>query len=441
MSTELAQGPEQLGTRSRPAITSPLLSMWALFLGVLAMMLGNGLQGTAMGVRATSEAFAVTVIGFIQAAYYVGFLIGSRFTIRALGKVGHVRVFAALASMASTAFVLPAVFVNPIAYMFMRLVIGFCLAGLYVVTESWLNDQATPETRGRTLSIYMVVTMGGVTGGQLLLNVADPSGFELFVIASVLMSISLVPMALSESSAPQLPTVGKLPFRTLFAIVPTGVLVMFVSGFVAGVIFAFGPIYAARIGMTTAQISLFMASALFGSMIFQMPIGYISDKLPRRGVMAAAAGAATVASFFGVSTDTGTDSFIAMFVIGATSFPLYSLAIAYTNDWISDEQRVGASGLLVAINGVGAILGPLITSVLISRFDSSAYFWTLVGAHGLILSYLLFRIVIRDAVPVEDQSIYRPYPARSSPIAATIGRRRLPKPPKPKMPRRKTSEH
>jgi len=124
-------------------------------------------------------------------------------------------------------------------------------------------------------------------------------------------------------------------------------------------------------------------------------------------------------------------------VIGATSFPLYSLAIAYTNDWISDEQRVGASGLLVMINGVGAILGPLVASVLMSRFGSSAYFWILIGAHAAILGYVLFRIVARDAVAVEDQSQYRPYPARSSPLATTIGRRRLPKPPRPKIPRRR----
>ncbi len=445
MSTDLAgevsEGPaeansaEVLGARSKPAITSPLLSMWALFIGVLAMMLGNGLQGTVMGVRSTNENFAVTAIGLIQAAYYVGFLAGSRFTISALSKVGHVRVFAALASMASTAFVLPAVFVNPVAYIGMRLVIGFCMAGLYVVTESWLNDQATPETRGRTLSIYMVVTMGGVTGGQLLLNVADPNSFELFVIASVLVSISLVPMALSESSAPQLPAVGKLPFRTLLTIVPTGVVSMFFSGAAAGAVFGFAPVYATRIGMNTAQISLFIAAALFGSIIFQMPIGLISDKVPRRGVMAVCAAAATAASFLGLGTGLGNDALIVMFVIGATSFPLYSLAIAYTNDWISDEQRVGASGLLVMINGVGAIFGPLVASILMSQFGSSAYFWVLIATHGAMFAYIMFRIVARDAVPVEDQSIYRPYPARSSQLATVIGRRRIPKPPKPKIPR------
>lgn len=418
---------------SRPAIKGPLASMWALFLGVLAMMLGNGLQGTALGVRATSEAFAVTVIGLIQAAYYVGFLIGSKFTVRALRKVGHIRVFAALASLASTSFVLPALFVNPVVWLIMRLITGFCLAGLYVVIESWLNDQTEPENRGRTLSIYMVVTMSGVTGGQLLLNVADPDGFELFVIASVLVSIALVPMALSESSAPRLPAVSSLKFSELFSVVPTGVTIMFFSGVAAGAIFAIGPVYGAQIGMTNAQISFFMASALFGSVLLQMPIGSLSDRVPRRGVMIACALGATGASVFGTSTGTGSDALIAMFIIGGTSIPLYSLAIAYTNDWITNEQRVGASGFLVMVNGIGAIIGPLVASILISRIGNTGFFWTLAVAHALAAGYLLVRIIARDSVPVDEQSTYQPYPARSSALATSIGRR-IPKPKKAPLP-------
>lgn len=397
--------------------------MWALFLGVFAMMLGNGLQGTALGVRATTEAFAVTVIGLIQAAYYFGFLVGSKFTVRALRKVGHIRVFAALASLASTSFVLPALFVDPIVWFAMRLVTGFCLAGLYVVVESWLNDQTEPENRGRTLSLYMVVTMTGVTGGQLLLNVADPSGFELFVIASVLVSISLVPMALSETSAPRLPPKSDLALAELFKIVPTGIITMLFSGAAAGALFAFGPVYAASIGMSTRQISLFMAAALVGSVVFQMPIGSASDKLPRRGVIAASAFVALAASAFGTMTGTGNDALVAMFLIGASSFPLYSLAIAYTNDWITAEQRVGASGILVMVNGIGAVSGPLITSFAISLVGPSGFFGTLAVAHLLVLIYVMFRIVSRDPLAIEDQSTYRPYPARGSALATSIGQK------------------
>ncbi|MFT7476217.1 MAG: MFS family permease [Verrucomicrobiales bacterium] len=418
-------------TRSQPAITSPLLKMWALFLGVLLMMLGNGLQGTLVGVRSTNEDFATGVIGVILAAYYAGFLLGSRFTIRALGKVGHVRVFAALASLASTAFLIHSILVNPPTWLLMRFVTGFCMAGLYVVTESWLNDQTTPETRGRTLSLYMVVTMGGVTGGQFLLNVADPNSFELFIIASVLVSMSLVPMALSEASAPAIPQQATLPFRDLLRIVPTGVVTMFFSGAAAGSLFAFGPVYASRIGMNNAQISLFLSAALVGSLVFQLPIGALSDKISRRAVMAGCALIATVASIVGLGTGTGFGATAALFAIGATSFPLYSLAIAYTNDWIEDHQRVGAAGLLVMINGVGAILGPLFAALLMSLFEPSAYFWSLIITHGAIFLYFLVRIVIRDALPVDEQSTYRPYPARSSAIATSIGHR-IPKPKVPK---------
>lgn len=405
--------------------------MWALFLGVALMMLGNGLSGTLLGVRSSNEQFETAVIGLIQAAYYAGFLIGSRFTINALGKVGHVRVFSALASMASTAVLIHAVFVNPGVWFVMRLVTGFCMAGLYVVTESWLNDQSTPETRGRTLSMYMVVTMGGVTGGQFLLNVADPNSFELFVIASALVSMALVPMALSEKSAPQLPPKGKLPFGELLSIVPTGVTTMFFSGAAAGALFAIGPVYAAEIGMSNARISLFLAAALIGSMIFQLPIGALSDRYSRRGIMAICASIATAASAIGLTTGAGFGALLVMFAIGATSFPLYSLAIAYTNDWISAEQRVGAAGLLVMIAGVGAIIGPLAASFLMTVFEPTAYFWSLIIAHGAIAGYVMYRIIVGDPVPIDEQSTYRPYPARGSFVATTIGRRR-PKVVKPK---------
>ncbi len=396
--------------------------MWALFLGVGLMMLGNGLQGTLLGVRSSLEEFDTTVIGLIQAAYYLGFLVGSRFTMRALGRVGHVRVFAALASSASTAVLVHSLLVNPPTWFLMRFITGFCMAGLYVVTESWLNDQSTAETRGRTLSIYMVVTMAGITGGQFLLNVAEPESFELFVIASVLVSMSLVPMALSESSAPPAIEAGALPFRELFSVVPTGVITMFFTGAAAGSLFAFGPVYAAEIGMTTAQISVFIGAALIGAMIFQLPIGSLSDRVSRRGVMAVVASIATAASVAGLGTGTGFGATLVMFVVGATSMPIYSLAIAYTNDWIEPSQRVGASGLLVMINGVGAIVGPLVASTLMAVFTPSAYFWSLILTHGAIALYVGYRIVVGDPVPIDEQTQYQPIPARSSAVVAVIGR-------------------
>ena len=171
-----------------------------------------------------------------------------------------------------------------------------------------------------------------------------------------------------------------------------------------------------------------MAAALVGSVILQIPIGALSDRLPRRGVMIGCALGTTAGAIFGTGTSTGNDAFVAMFIIGASSFPLYSLAIAYTNDWISAEQRVGASGFLVMVNGVGAIVGPLAASALISSLGNAGFFWSLALIHVLVATYLLIRVLIRDAVPVEDQSTYQPYPARSSALATSIGRR-IPKKP------------
>lgn len=407
---------------SRQALLTPLLSMWALFLGVLLMMLGNGLQGTLLGVRSSRESFDTAVIGLIQAAYYAGFLVGSRFTIRALGRVGHVRVFAALASSASTAVLVHSLLVDELAWFAMRFVTGFCMAGLYVVVESWLNEQSSPESRGRMLSIYMVVTMGGVTGGQFLLNVAEPESFELFVLASVLVSMSLVPMALSESSSPPVLSADRLPLRELLGVVPTGVVTMFFVGAGAGALFAIGPVYADAIGMSTAQISLFIGAAMIGAVVFQIPIGALSDQFPRRRVMFAVALVASAASFLGLFTNTGFSAVVAMFFVGATSFPLYSLAIAYTNDWIEDHQRVGAAAELVMVNGVGAITGPLVASLLIRIFEPSAYWLALLGAHASVAGYVLYRIVVRDPLPLDRQTSYQPIPARSSAVVAVIGR-------------------
>ncbi len=401
---------------------SPLLSLWALFVAVLLMMTGNGLQGTLLGVRSSREAFDTAVIGIIQAAYFAGFLVGSRFTIRALQRVGHVRVFAALASTASSAVLVHSIFVNEVTWTAMRFVTGFCMAGLYVVVESWLNDQSTAENRGRMLSLYMIVTMGGITAGQFLLNVADPGGFELFLVASALVSMSLVPIALSASSHPPTIEEASLPLRELLGIVPTGVVTMFFVGAGAGALFSIGPVYADRIGMTTGQISLFVSAAMIGAVIFQMPIGALSDQYSRRGVMFGVASVATVGALWGVWTGTGFDAVVAMFVVGACSFPLYSLAIAYTNDWIEAHQRVGASGLLVMVNGVGAIFGPLVATLLMRTFEPSAYWWALSGAHAAIAAYVLFRIVVRDPVPEEQRTRYRPIPARSSVVVAAIGR-------------------
>jgi MFS family permease len=199
-------------------------SCWALLLGIALMMLGNGLQGSLLGIRASLEGFPTTATGILMSGYFAGFLAGSVLAPKLVARVGHVRVFAALASLASTAILVHVVWVNPVTWTVIRLVSGFCYAGLYVVCESWLNDQATNETRGQLLSIYMVVMLGGAAGGQGLLNLADPSGVNLFILVSVLVSLSLIPMLLSTGQMPPFDAPRPVGIRQLYHVSPTGVV-------------------------------------------------------------------------------------------------------------------------------------------------------------------------------------------------------------------------
>jgi MFS family permease len=384
-------------------------------------MVGNGLQGSLIGIRAEYEGFSATESGLVMACYFVGFLAGTRAASKALTAVGHIRVFAALASIASTATLVHVVTITPLTWGLMRFTTGLCMAGLYVVAESWINNLATNATRGRLLALYMVVTMGGIAGGQSLLGLADPRGFELFVVASVLISLSLVPVSLSENNLAPTGTPEPMSMRALMAVVPTGVTVAVLVGMAHGALLGMGAVYAARAGLTPSQTALFLGTPMIGGVVLQYPIGTLSDRVSRRGVMFAVAAAATVCAIGLLVAEPGRlVSYGLMFAIGGFSFPLYSLGIAYTNDWIRPEQTMGASVSLVRANGVGAIVGPLFAAVLISRFGASMFFVALITAHGAIALYLGYRLLARDGLPVERQGRFIPVPARASAVA--IGR-------------------
>lgn len=371
---------------------------WALFAGITLMMLGNGLQGALVGLRAETSGFSTGAIGVVMTGYYVGFLAGSRLVSTGLRNVGHIRVFAALASVASSATLVFLLQVSPLTWTVMRFTIGLCMAGLYVVAESWLNDLATNANRGRLLSVYMVTSMGGIALGSFMLNLADPFGFQLFVLASVLISMALVPVSLSTSSAPPARVPAAMSLRELAAIVPTGIAVSLLVGLTHGVLAGMGAAYASRSGLTPAQISLFLGAPMLGSIVFQFPIGALSDRLPRRAMIVAAALAAAGCAATLTATAPGSLTALAlMFTLGGLSYPLYSLGIAYTNDWIEPEQILGASSALVATNGIGAAFGPLLAATMMSAGGERMYFVTLVITHCAIAGYVLYRIVAHDA--------------------------------------------
>jgi len=399
---------------------------WALFLGIGLMMLGNGLQGSLLGVRASLEGFTTITTGLVMTGYYAGFLAGSVMGPRMVRRVGHIRAFAALASLASTAVLLHTIFLDAPTWMAIRLVTGFCYAGLYVVAESWLNHQATNETRGQLLSIYMVITYGGVGGGQFLLNLADPGGFQLFILVSVLVSLAVVPMLLSIHPQPSIEAPQPISLFALYRISPLGVVSAFGTGIANGGLFGMGAVYAKTAGHSVPEIALFMAAANFGGVALQWPIGRLSDRFDRRLVLTFVTLGAAVAAFIAVSVTgvlAGTLPVWSIFVVaplfGGLSLPMYSLGIAHTNDFLEPQQIVAASGGLVLVGGLGAILGPLAVSGVMQALGPTGFFWALGTVHGLIGAFAVYRMIARRARPLAEQGAFVAYP-RTSPLAATL---------------------
>jgi MFS family permease len=387
------------------AETSTVAATWALFLGLALIMVGNGLQGPLLALRAEAEGFDLVVSGLIMAGYFVGFFAGSRYAEYAVTKVGHIRVFAGLASTASSTAIIHAVWVNPFSWVLLRMVFGLCMAGIYVVIESWLSDLATNKTRGRLLAAYMVVTMAGLSGGQMLVGLGSATGFTLFVVASVLVSVSLVPVTLSAASGPPLSVPEPMGLADLVDIVPTGAVTSFMNGLATGALLP-----------------------LFGAWMFQWPIGTISDKVSRRGVLAVVCLAGSTMSALLALVEPGSGaSYVLMFFLGGTLFPMYSLSIAYTNDWLPPGKTMGASATLVRVNAGGAVLGPIIGATLMAVVAPSSLYWLISVSFGVVTTYVMYRIVVADAPPEHRKSRFVAFPARASSSAVgLLTRRRTP---------------
>ena len=392
-------------TRRPASFGAALASSWAILLGFGILMLGDGLQGTLLSVRADLEGFSATLTGLVMSTFYLGFLLGSIMTPRITIKVGHIRVFAAYAALSSAAILVHALIVAVPVWVAMRLISGFCFAGLYIVAESWLNDRASNETRGKLLSLYMVVTYIGVGAGQLLLNLANPLDFELFILVSILISVAVVPLLLSAGSPPTFHDSVRISLLQLFRLTPLGIVSMFAVGMVTATFFALGPVYAQRIGLNIRDTSYFMTAAVVGTVLLQGPIGALSDRFDRRVILTlvtllTAASALVCIPAEQVSTQV---LFLAIALFGGLAFPLYSVCIAYTNDHLKPNQMIAASGALVLVGGLGAVTGPILFAALMDNFGNHALFWSIAVVHGLTGLFALYRMASSTPVPLDKQ--------------------------------------
>lgn len=395
-----------------------LKQSWALLLGILLLMVGNGMQGTLLGIRGQIEGIPTFQMSVVMSAYFAGFLFGSRMVPGLIRNVGHVRVFAALGSLISAVLILYATAPNWVAWTAMRVLIGFCFSGVYITAESWLNASSTNKTRGQALSAYMIVQMVGIVGAQMLLNTADPAGYMLFVIPSVLVSIAFTPILLAATPAPRFDAIERMSFTRLFNVSPLGCVGIFVMGGVFSALFAMASVWGTNAGHTVREISSFVAAIYVGGLFAQYPIGWLSDRMDRRVLILALSVIGGVAMMGVFLTD---PPFVVLLVgaaiIGGVANPLYSLLLAYTNDFLDLSDMPAASAGLMFINGVGAITGPIVTGWLMAWIGPNGYFLYLAVLCIGLAGYAVWRMSRRPAMAVEDMGGFAVLSPTATPVA------------------------
>jgi len=394
---------------------------WALFFGFAIISLAHGLQGTLLGVRAVFEGFSYISIGVVVAGYYVGFLCGSIVIPILLGRVGHIRVFAALASLASIAILLHSVFLDPFSWFIIRILTGISLSGIFIIMESWINDKSTNQTRGQMLSIYMIITFTFLGLGQFLLNLSEPAKVDLFILVSILLSFSLLPILLSISEAPSISPTKRFTFVELYAISPLGFFGAIFTGLAHSAIFGYGAVYATAKELSLFEISLFMVIVTSFGALFQWPIGYFSDRFDRRIILTSVTFVAAGLSIFIVASSYFSLIlfFILLAIYSGMSLPMYSLVIAHTNDYLQPHEIVPASSAIAILVGIGAICGPILSSTFMKALGADGFFVYIFIVHGLLGLFGLYRMAKR-AKPSDVESQYVPLPRNISPAGMEL---------------------
>ncbi len=395
-----------------------LRSAWALLLGMMLLQVGNGMQATLLGIRGEIEGFSTLEMSLVMSGYFVGFLFGSRMAPDLIRRVGHVRVFAALASLISAVMIMYPLFTDPIAWGLARILIGFCFSGVYVTAESWLNDAADNENRGKALSLYMIMQMVGIVSAQALMLVADPGGFVLFIIPSILISLAFAPILLSVSPTPAFSTTKPLSLMEIMKISPLGCVGMFLLGGVFSAQFGMAPVYGAEAGLSVAQISTFVSMFFIAALVLQFPIGWVSDRMDRRVLIFICSIILGLGAVMGmVLGQVFIVLLVTAFLIGGMSNPLYSLLIAYTNDFLDHDDMAAAAGGLVFINGLGAVAGPVITGWLMGFVGAWGFFLFIAFLGFAMAGYAAYRMTQRAAPSVEDTERYAPVMPTGAPLS------------------------
>lgn len=400
-------------------LTGALRDALPLLAGIGLLLVGSGLTATLVGVRAGLEGFRPGVIGVVLAGYYLGYVGGSYFAPPAIVRVGHIRVFAGLGGLASAAILIHLLLVDPFSWFVLRVVVGLCVSALYVVCETWLNGVTTNRTRGSLFAVYMIVVSGSLLGGQIVYGLVGASGFEPFVIASVLVALAVVPVSLAVFPAVSAPRPEPVPVRTIFRIAPLAVIGTTVSGFIGAAMLSAGVVYATESGFDQGATGAFIGASLAGGVLLQLPLGAWSDRVDRRLVIAVTAVAGMAAAIIAsqIPTDRRLVLIALTLVAGGAGFPIYSLCSAHLNDYIDDEIKVAAGSKIVLVNGIGAVAGPIVGSFVIGQISPGSLYLVTAAGFLVVAADAFYRMTRRSAAEEEARARFVPVVVGPGPTA------------------------
>ena len=403
---------------TRGALTRSILPLLA---GLWLLMLASALQFALVAARAASEGFAEGTVAAMSAAYFSGFLVGGWLAPRWIATVGHVRTFSAMASVASVVILVQALSVEPATWMIARTASGVCIAVMVTAVEAWLSGSSAPDERGSTLALYMVVMHVGFSAGQLLVGVGDPDGFALFALVSILLSLSLVPVLLGGAEAQQIHLRDGLGATELARRAPVGVAASFSGGLAWGVIASMLLVLGIREGFGVGEAASIGTAGALGAIVSQLPVGRVSDRMDRRLVILVMAALTGIVGVIGMAMVGGQSLWVLWTIaalLGATSLPSYSLAVAHVGDVLEPDETVAAAGTLVTISALGSIAGPIVSTAAVGVFGSAGIPFVFVVIGAAVAAYSAWSL--RSAAMLQPTGSYVPLGSRTTPVGTTV---------------------
>ena len=395
---------------------------WALFLGYGVLIIAHGLQGNLLGLRAVLENFNIIATGALMSGYFIGYFVGANVVPNLVGKVGHIRVFAAFASTASLSILLHSVIVDPYVWILGRFITGFSIISIFVVVESWLNDRATNRTRGKVLSIYMIITFVGIGLGVLLLNFNDPTNYEPFILVSVLLSIALVPILLTKRKPPTFKKISSIKIKELYKISPLGTFSMFCVGFIHPAIFTMGAVYGALMNFSILEISLYLFLITISGAIFQWPIGYLSDRFDRRIILIITTllgSVLTILCFFSVSVSPDFINLSSNWKTLIQHISNHRMLFYIFIILLPKEKFVSAGAGMQIIFGLSAMVAPFLCSFFMKNLGPNGLFIYLFIFHTAIGLFGIYRMT-RRSTEENPENTFTAMPRNITPLGMEL---------------------